>query len=139
MISTLWNTLQNNSTLAGLLAFSSMLILAGSVLLVPWILVRLPENYFHNPHHQPLESLLHRPAWRISLLLLKNVLGILLAIAGIGMLVLPGQGLLTIIVAFILIDFPGKFHLKRKLISIPSFRKAANGFRHKKGKKDFQP
>jgi len=139
LISTFWNTLQDNSTLAGLLALSSLLILIGSLLLVPWILISLPEDYFHNPHHRPLESFLHRPVWRGSLLVLKNALGILLLMAGIGMLVLPGQGVLTILVALILIDFPGKFYLKKKLISIPSFHKVANHIRHKKGKAGFQP
>lgn len=139
MILTLWTTLQQHATLAGLLVLSSILILIGSILLVPWILLRLPKDYFHNPHHQPLESLLHRPALRTSLLVLKNAFGILLAVAGIGMLLLPGQGLLTLIVALILIDFPGKFFLKSKLISIPAFHKAANSLRLKKGKAEFQP
>lgn len=115
-----------------------MLMLLGSILFIPGILLRLPSDYFHNPNHRPLESLLPRPVLRMFLLVLKNVLGLLLAVAGLGMLLLPGQGVLTLLVALILLDFPGKFALKRKLISIPSIQKAANAFRQKRGKDKFQ-
>jgi UPF0716 family protein affecting phage T7 exclusion len=53
---------------------------------------------------------------RICILIGKNLLGGLLMIAGLAMLVLPGQGLLTLFVGFLLIDFPGKYRLEKWLI-----------------------
>jgi hypothetical protein len=32
------------------------------------------------------------------------------------MLVLPGQGLLTILIGLVLVNFPGKYYLERKVI-----------------------
>jgi hypothetical protein len=44
-----------------------------------------------------------------------NAAGSLFIVAGIAMLVLPGQGVITIVVGLLLIDFPGKFRLERWL------------------------
>ena len=38
-------------------------------------------------------------------------------LAGIAMLVLPGQGLLTLLVGFLLIDFPGKYRFEKWLVA----------------------
>ena len=38
----------------------------------------------------------------------KNLLGVFFVLIGIAMLVLPGQGILTIIAGMMLLDFPGR-------------------------------
>ena len=48
------------------------------------------------------------PVLRPLLLIAKNLLGFVLIVAGIAMLVLPGQGLLTIVVGVVLMNFPGR-------------------------------
>ena len=50
------------------------------------------------------------------------------------MLVLPGQGLFTIFIGLILSNYPGKYKLERKLISIPSIFKMVNWLRDKSKK-----
>lgn len=50
------------------------------------------------------------------------------------MLVLPGQGLFTIFIGLILSNYPGKYKLERKLISIPSILKMVNWLRRKSNK-----
>ena len=50
------------------------------------------------------------------------------------MLVVPGQGLLTILIGVMLTDFPGKYALERRLISQPSIFNAINWIRDKAGK-----
>jgi len=50
------------------------------------------------------------------------------------LLVLPGQGLLTILLGIIMIDFPGKYHLQRWCISRESVLHSMNWLR-KKGKR----
>jgi hypothetical protein len=48
----------------------------------------------------------------------------------------PGQGLLTILLGIMLLDFPGKRGLEYKLVSKPKVRDAVNKLRRKFGKPD---
>jgi len=50
------------------------------------------------------------------------------------MLVLPGQGLLTIVTGLLLINYPGKYKLEQKLVAIPSVFRALNWIRVKANK-----
>jgi hypothetical protein len=127
----------NSEWLGGAVALS-LLILVGSVLVVPRVLARLPTDYFHNPYHRPLEHLRRRPALRWSLLLLKNCVGCVLVVAGLAMLVLPGQGLLTLFVALVLLDFPGKFALKRIVFGWQPVRRGLNALRRRWGQPPFE-
>lgn len=61
----------------------------------------------------------------------KNALGALLLVLGAAMLVLPGQGLLTILVGLLLIDFPGKYRLERRLLGGPRVLRAINALRER--------
>jgi len=75
------------------------------------------------------------PIFRSCLIVAKNLLGLVLLIMGILMLVLPGQGLLTILFGIALIDFPGKYKLERHLISYPKVLNSINWIRKKANKK----
>jgi hypothetical protein len=99
-----------------------------------WTLVRLPRDYFTKEERRPLESWDNRPALRISMLVIKNVVGILLIIAGLVMLVVPGQGLLTIAVGLVLTDFPGKFRLQRWIVKRRSVWRSIEWLRRRTGK-----
>ena len=61
--------------------------------------------------------------------LLKNLAGITLIILGIAMLILPGQGILTIIAGIIFVDFPNKYQLERWMVSRPRVLNTMNWFR----------
>ena len=111
------------------LAGISILMLIGSLVLTPRILLRLPASYFQHRHHAPLEQFQHRPLLRIILVILKNVAGGLLFLTGLTMLVLPGQGLLTLFLALLLLDFPGKNALKNRLFRIHQIREWMNHYR----------
>jgi hypothetical protein len=65
---------------------------------------------------------------------IKNIIGYALILGGLLMLVLPGQGLFTIFIGLILSNYPGKYKLERKLISIPSIFKMVNWLRDKSNK-----
>jgi len=54
---------------------------------------------------------------------------------GLFMLVLPGQGILTILAGLVLLDFPGKFLFLRWLVRKEKVLKSLNWIR-KKGKKE---
>ena len=66
-------------------------------------------------------------------MILKNLLGVILVLLGILMSIpgVPGQGLLTILLGIILLDFPGKRSLEQKLVSQPMILQKINRLRHK--------
>ncbi len=64
----------------------------------------------------------------------KNLLGYLLIVAGIAMLVLPGQGVLTILLGVILVDLPGKYRFERWIVARPLVLKSINRLRQRAGR-----
>ena len=119
----------------GLIIFS-VIAFVGTLIAIPAILIRLPPDYFKNHHHKPWFAN-HHPVIRTLGLLIKNIVGIIFLLAGIAMLFLPGQGLLTMLLGILFIDFPGKHRLEQKLIQHPQVLKAINAFREKSGKPPF--
>jgi hypothetical protein len=102
----------------------------GSLIAIPFILVRLPPHYFDERHPRTwMEN--HHPVLRLTGLILKNVIGLVFLLAGFAMLFLPGQGILTMLIGVSLMDFPGKRRLERKLIGRPSVLKTINAVRAK--------
>ncbi|MDG1473374.1 MAG: hypothetical protein P8Q37_00590, partial [Porticoccaceae bacterium] len=73
----------------------SALFFVLSLLLLPWLVAKIPEDYFSQKTRQ---STLSRKSFSVFWLipfLIKNLLGIILLGAGFLMLFLPGQGILT--------------------------------------------
>jgi len=62
------------------------------------------------------------------------IAGVVMGVAGLAMLVLPGQGILTMLIGISLIDFPGKRQLERKLIGQPAVLHTINKVREKFGR-----
>lgn len=119
--------LQENETLVWSLTVLSLVTFVGTLLAIPLLIVRLPEDYFVR---QPIKDWpTRRPLVHALLVFGKNVLGLLLLVAGFSMLVLPGQGLLTMLIGIVLLDFPGKRRLERWLIMRRSIGTAANWIR----------
>jgi UPF0716 family protein affecting phage T7 exclusion len=87
---------------------------------------------------KPLESWQDRPALRSTLLVAKNVVGIVLVAAGALMLLVPGQGLLTIVAGLILLDFPYKFLLERGLATQRHVWRSINWIRKRFGRPPLQ-
>ena len=119
----------------GLIVFS-VIAFVGTLIAIPAILIRLPPDYFKNHHHKPWFAN-HHPVIRTLGLFTKNIVGIIFLLAGIAMLFLPGQGLLTMLLGVLFIDFPGKHRLEQKLIQHPQILKAINAFRENSGKPPF--
>lgn len=114
----------------------SVFLLLLSSVAVPLVLIWLPADYFTAERRHSARFSDRHPALRYSALLIKNLLGLILVLAGIAMLVLPGQGLLSILVGLLLLDFPGKYHLERRLVSQPRILSAANWLRRKARRPD---
>ncbi|PCH53280.1 MAG: hypothetical protein COC20_00550 [Cellvibrionales bacterium] len=111
------------------LALLSLLTFVVSLVSLPWLVARIPDDYFlHNKRHPaPLKQ--SHPAIRMALLIGKNILGVVLLAGGIIMLFTPGQGLLTIAMAVLLMDYPGKFTLERRLARNESVLNGLNWLR----------
>jgi len=56
-----------------------------------------------------------------------------LLLMGIAMLVLPGQGILTMLIGISLLDFPGKRTLEKKIVCHPSVHRAIDKIRQRAG------
>lgn len=104
---------------------AGLVMLVGSAIGAGVVIVTLPADAWTRPtEHQPTRT----PwfwAWRIA----KNLLGAALVIAGVLMLFLPGQGVLTILIGVMLLDFPGKRQLELRLLRRPGVLSAINRLR----------
>lgn len=119
-----------HETLIAWLGGIGLLMFLGSLVAMPLIIVLMPRDYFLRMERgllrpRPLQRVLH---------VLKNLIGGILFLAGIAMLVLPGQGLLTILIGLSLIDFPGKHRLQLRLVRNPRIRRSIQWIRHRAGR-----
>ena len=115
------------------LAVVSMLLFLLSLLLIPLLLIRLPEDYFITHKKQSKKDIAPKSLMKILLLIFRNLCGWLLMLSGIAMLLLPGQGILTILISLTLIDFPYKRKFEYYIISRPVVIKNINRLRKKWG------
>ena len=108
--------------------------------LIPWIVGRLSETCFlrFSSTHPPPTRKKPKTFAALFFLFFRNVLGLLLFLAGFAMLFLPGQGLLTMLIGLLLLSFPGKEKLIRSLIRKPMIQQSLDWIRKKRGKKPFQ-
>ena len=116
------------------LGASSILIFIISILGISWFVAQIPEDYFLSSKRKPSKWQEQKPILRLAVLFGKNIIGVPLIIGGLLMLVLPGQGLLTIVTGLLLINYPGKYKLEQKLVAIPSVFRALNWIRVKANK-----
>jgi len=110
-----------------------------SLAIVSFILVKLPPDYFKKAHRTKLWSG-PRPALHAAEVIGKNILGVLLIAVGIVMSIpgVPGQGLLTVLLGIMLIDFPGKHRVEQKLLKRPAVVQAITHLRRRFGKPPLQ-
>ena len=121
------------SILVGLILF--VITFSASLGLVSLILIKLPADYFSSTYDRTIWAERHH-ALRIAALIGKNILGLLLIVLGIIMALpgVPGQGLLTVLLGLMLVDFPGKDRLEQKLLHRPAIRNSIDKLRARFGK-----
>lgn len=115
----------------------SLLTAVVTVLAVPWVVARLPKDYFAREERRVWRLTAGDTFFGLLLGLLKNLLGLLLIILGIIMLVTPGQGVLTLLIGLLLMNFPGKYRVERWLVLQPGVFRGLNWLRHKRGNAPF--
>ena len=122
----------------GWLALLSAIIFLTSLALAPWIVVRIPVDYFASRHRPPSNWSQRHPLQRWAIWGVRNLLGIVLILAGLAMLILPGQGVLTIVAGILLMDFPGKYRFERRVIGTRPVLRTLNWLRKKNGAEPLQ-
>ena len=120
------------------MGISSIFIFLISILGISWFIAQIPEDYFLRSKRQPSKWREQKPVLRFVVMFGKNLIGLSLIIGGLLMLVLPGQGLLTIVTGLLLVNYPGKYKLEQKLSSMPSIFRALNWIRLKANKPPLQ-
>ena len=121
--------LRSHEDLMQQLGTLSLILLLVTVVALPIVVAKLPQDYFDREKREPASSKRKNPfLWGI-ISLLKNVLGLFMILAGLVMLVLPGQGTVAILVGVALTNFPGKYKLERRIASQPAVLKTLNKIR----------
>ena len=133
----MFDFLHSHETLFFWLTIIGILGLLGSVILIPWILIQLPSDYFHEKERKKCPWGNCPAILRTIVIILKNIIGVILLISGFIMLFIPGQGLLTMIVGIVLMDFPYKYKLLRWAIDHPKILSTINALREKANKDPF--
>lgn len=82
-----------------------------SLLAAPWAVSKLPRDcLIDTSGDQSACGIVQH-----SILILKNVLGVLIGILGVLMLITPGPGLIMILIGLALTSFPGKRVLMHRI------------------------
>lgn len=119
--------------LGWLAAIAAVVLLLG-FLVLPAVVVQLPQDYFVRDRRIPVRRVRRHPLLWWMVTILKNVVGLVLVVAGIAMLVLPGQGLLTILMGIGLVNFPGKYAFERWIFGRPAVASTLNRLRSAAGR-----
>jgi hypothetical protein len=112
------------------LGIFSIVAVVATAVIVPIVIARMPADYFVRSSDERRGN----PV----LVVLKNIAGVLLVLLGVAMLVLPGQGILTLVLGLGLVDFPGRRRFELKVMSRPSVLKAVNALRRRAGREPLQ-
>lgn len=130
------NWLVEEITWGGVVLGASLFLVTiiGSLLVVGFLLVKLPATYFQEFHSRDVWVDRH-PMLRLAARSGKNVLGAMLVVAGtiLALPGVPGQGLLTILVGLMLLDLPGKRRLERRIVGRPRILRGINRLRKRFG------
>ncbi len=114
------------------LATISLFVFIFSLVSIKWLVALIPTDYFVKKNISESKKS-YSLLWLMSIIV-KNIIGYTLILGGILMLVLPGQGLFTILMGLILSNYPGKYTIEKRIISIPSILKTINWLRKKSNK-----
>lgn len=108
-----WNGWHLMAATVGLAVASAVV----SIVVVGFVLARLPADYFVNPAARlPIDR---HPVLKVLFVIVRNLFGWLLVALGVLLSLpgVPGQGALTILMGVMLIDFPGKYRVERWLLT----------------------
>jgi hypothetical protein len=109
-----------------------------SLVVAAALVVRLPPTYFSE---DDAAHAARAGSWRSLRGLGRNVIGVVLVVLGVVMSVpgVPGQGLLTVLIGLMLVDFPGRRRLEKSLARRPGILATMNRIRARFGRPPVLP
>lgn len=121
-------------TLGWWLAVISVAMFLLSIVAIRFIVLRIPADYFMRS--KPTFNGSRHPLLSGLLYVVRNLAGFVLLVVGLIMSIpgVMGQGVLTILIALSLMDFPGKRALELKIIRQRIILNTINSVRAKAGK-----
>jgi len=137
LLSSVFDWFKTHEEIFGWLIGASILMLVISVAAVGWVIIRVPADYFARENPDEGQWAHRHPLIRIALIIGKNLLGLVLVAAGVLMLVLPGQGVLTILAGLFLLDIPGRHKLVMWIVRRPAVLNSLNWIRERAGREPF--
>lgn len=120
------------------LCAASVVMFVASLLAIPAIITRLPADYFNHEWRRAAKPAGTPRVLYYGWLVLKNLIGAVLVAMGIAMLVLPGQGVLSVLIGLSLLNFPGKYHVERYIVSRKVVFRSLNWIRRRANKPPFR-
>ena len=109
-----------------------LLTFFANLALVSFILVKIPSDYFKESNHSTFLKN-QSPVLRVLAIIGKNLLGVVLVVLGILLSLpgVPGQGVLTILLGIMLLDFPGRRRFERWIVGWPKVFNGINKLRQR--------
>ncbi|WP_298609485.1 PGPGW domain-containing protein [uncultured Thiothrix sp.] len=127
MLDNITDWLIQHDTLLYWIGSISLLMFVLSLLLLPILINKIPVDYFTQTGTK------HKVKLLSPITMVRNLLGLLMLLAGVAMLVLPGQGVLTMLIGLTIMNFPGKYSLERWVVTRKGVLEALNWIRAKSG------
>jgi hypothetical protein len=136
LLHTLTDWCQQHPWVPACLFVVSGMALIATLFIVPWVIVRIPADYFVHLERSDARSGKKHHALRVASVVGKNLLGLMLFLIGIlmAMPLVPGPGIFTVLLGLALLDIPGKRRLERWIVARPKVFSALNKLRTKHGR-----
>ncbi len=128
------HVMEEYGLLIGLAAGVSLLVLIVAMVTAPVILIRMRPDYFVREQRKRSALVTRMPLLLPLVMITRSILGAFLILAGLVMLLTPGQGLITIFVGLLIMDFPGKYRFERWLVGCKHVYRSINWLRRKVGR-----
>ena len=109
-----------------------------TLILIPLLVIHIPSDYFVRKKRTLANFRRQYSVIRLIGIVVKNIFGIVFVLAGLAMLILPGQGIITILIGVMMLNFPGKLTLERRIVQQPSVFRVINWIRAKANKPALQ-
>ena len=122
------------SSILTLTVVISILVALVYALLILFAIIRMRPDYFVVKEQLVKNQKEDFNVFRIIYRVLKNIFGLILILAGVLMLILPGQGVVTILIGITLIDFPKKQKYIKSLLLKPAIHQNLDKIRKKAGR-----
>lgn len=131
-----WGHLHATLFLTGM-GILGILTFVGSLIALPVLIARLPADHFVARRSPPPPGNSAHPIRDALLRIGRNLLGSMLVLGGAAMLVLPGQGILTIAIGLLMMDLPKKRAFQAWVLSWRPVHRGLNWLRRKANQPEF--